>query len=561
LRRAGHAVARPGASRDGFAPLSAHCLKEAEEDYVAKKSGYLSRLVVALLSLAPCAAPAENVTTILPSSVFRSGLNAAQFQTDVRIQNLGNLAVTVTATLYDQATKTTFPAQPFVVAARSQASFDNVLQSLFGRTLGNGSFGPIRFESTGPIVVSASVNNVNACGNGATSGQWLPGLDASQALTAGAVAQLAVSANGATGYRTNLVAMNPGSAPATVTVKVRGGSGTLLSTGTLGPLAPNGFLQVALDSGSTFPGVAGRTDTNLWVEFTSDHPVLVFASVINNASGDPFAVVATADPANVVPPVSSAWDGSWRGNTAEVRTVSFDIVGGRVVKVIYGGYAAGNGNCIFDTFLTITPGSVIDANGSFTFSQPAGTGSYGVTGTATLNSTAGTGTGIVSYTVPQDTLPAKPTCTGTGSAQFTVTRIAPTPVNQVWDGTWRGNSSQVRAFEIDVLNNRITKVVYGGYAAGNGNCIFDTFFTPQPGYPIGPNGSFTFTVPKATGAIGINATGNLRINGTATGVFDYDAALNSIPAKPTCAGDSYAIFTLTRTGGAPPVPSAAPAAE
>src|ERR1039457_2921677 len=47
----------------------------------------------------------------------------------------------------------------------------------------------------------------------------------------------------------------------------------LLSTGTIGPLTPNGFSQVALD-GSVFPGVAGTTNTNLWVDFTSNQPVL-----------------------------------------------------------------------------------------------------------------------------------------------------------------------------------------------------------------------------------------------------------------------------------------------
>src|SRR5205085_4559209 len=90
------------------------------------------------------------------------------------------------------------------------------------------------------------------------------------------------------------VFMNPNAAAATVSAKVHRGDGTLLSSATVGPLAPNGFLQVPIDSG-TFPGVAGTTDTNLWLEFTSNAGVLVFASVINNGSGDPFAIVAKSD--------------------------------------------------------------------------------------------------------------------------------------------------------------------------------------------------------------------------------------------------------------------------
>jgi hypothetical protein len=114
-------------------------------------------------------------------------------------------------------------------------------------------------------------------------------------MTTGVIPQLAVSASTSAGYRTNLVVMNPGSANATATIKVRTGDGVLLSSGTIGPLGANGFSQVPLDSAGTFAGVAGRTDTNLWVEFMSDQPVLAFASVVNNASGDPFAVIATPD--------------------------------------------------------------------------------------------------------------------------------------------------------------------------------------------------------------------------------------------------------------------------
>jgi hypothetical protein len=84
------------------------------------------------------------------------------------------------------------------VAPGNQASYDNVLKSLFERALG--VYGPIRFQATGPIVVSASVNNVNACGTGGVSGQWLPGIDASQALRSGVLAQLALSTSSGSGY-------------------------------------------------------------------------------------------------------------------------------------------------------------------------------------------------------------------------------------------------------------------------------------------------------------------------------------------------------------------------
>jgi hypothetical protein len=253
-------------------------------------------LSATILSLGSTAVSAQAGSWVLPSSAFRGGANGAEFRTDVRILNVGTSRVTVTPTLYDQTSGVAVTAPAFTVEAWNQAAFDNVLASLFGRSLANGSYGPIRFGSTGPIIVSSSVNNVNACGSGATSGQWLPGLDATTAMTAGVIPELAVSTSPSGGYRTNLVLMNPGSESATVTVRVRAGGGVLLSSGTIGPLGPNGFNQVPLDDAAKFPGVAGRTDSNLWVGFTSNQPVLAFASVINNASGDPFALVATSMP-------------------------------------------------------------------------------------------------------------------------------------------------------------------------------------------------------------------------------------------------------------------------
>ena len=232
----------------------------------------------------------------IPSSVYRRGLGNAEFRSDVRVFNPTSSPIDYTPVLYDQVSGQTFTAPLRTIPARAQQSFDNIVGTLFGRTLDDGSFGPIRFQTSGAIVVSSSVNNYNACGNGAVSGQWLPGIDVGQALRAGTLVQLAASADVATGYRSNLDFMNPGADDATVTVNIRKGDGTQLSSGTIS-VGPNGLVLRPIDDGGVFPGVAGTTDTNLWLEFTSDQPILAFSSVINNASGDPFAIVMTAEPA------------------------------------------------------------------------------------------------------------------------------------------------------------------------------------------------------------------------------------------------------------------------
>jgi PKD repeat protein len=247
-----------------------------------------------LLALA-FAATAASADVLIPSTVYRRGAGGAEFRSDVRVFNPTTSPVNYTPVLYDQVTGQSFTAPLQTIPARTQQSFDNIVGTLFGRTLDNGSFGPIRFQTSGALLVSSSVNNYNACGNGSVSGQWLPGLDASSALNAGTLVQLASSVDLNTGYRTNVVFTNPGTSDATVRAKVHRGDGTLLSDATLPTLGPNGFTQIG-NWGSPFSGVAGTADTNLWLEFTSDQPVLAFASVINNASGDPFAIVMTAEP-------------------------------------------------------------------------------------------------------------------------------------------------------------------------------------------------------------------------------------------------------------------------
>ena len=250
-----------------------------------------------LAVLAVIAAGASFADVVIPSSAFSSGRNSAEFHSDVRVFNPTNSPINFTPIFYrsDAGGNVLDTVQMPVVTIgpRQQLTYDNVLQSLFAQSIG--VFGPIRLQTTEPLLVSSGVNNVNACGNGSVSGQWLPGIDTSAALQAGTLVQLAASASGTTGYHSNIDFMNPGATAANVTVKIRKGDGTQLSSGTIS-VGANGLVQKALDDGGTFPGVAGTTDTNLWVEFTSDQPVLAFASVINNASGDPFAIVMTAEP-------------------------------------------------------------------------------------------------------------------------------------------------------------------------------------------------------------------------------------------------------------------------
>jgi hypothetical protein len=219
------------------------------------------------------------------------------------------------------------------------------------------------------------------------SGQWLPAIAVSQALGAGVIGQLAVSSSSSSGYRTNLVFVNPGSAAATATIKVRQGGGALLSTGTIGPLPANGFSQVALDSG-VFPGVAGTTDTNLWLEFTSSQPVLAYATMINNVSGDPFAVVASLDN-----PFAGSYSGTYSGSESGTWTASVSPDGTASLSVVsptagtFGG--VGTISQSGDSFVT-SSGSASGFNFTVTWTGKFLVQGAGANGSGTWVSTAGT---------------------------------------------------------------------------------------------------------------------------------------------------------------------------
>jgi hypothetical protein len=254
--------------------------------------------IALVLSTVPALTRAD---VVVPSSAYLTNGLGDDYQTDVRVLNPGSTPLLVTAVFYRQTNEAaglpadTVTADAVAIPAGGQVAFDNVLLTLFGQP--RGAYGPIRFQTASSIFVSSATNNVNGCNHtGAVQGQWIPGIDVAGAVTQGTLLQLAASTDLASGYRTNVVFFNPSdSATATVTANLRRGDGTLVSGATF-PLGngPSGFRQINRFSTDFAPPVS-LTDTNLFLEFTSDQPVLSFASVINNVSGDPYALTPATD--------------------------------------------------------------------------------------------------------------------------------------------------------------------------------------------------------------------------------------------------------------------------
>ena len=230
-----------------------------------------------------------------PVDVYRRGAGGAEFRSDVRIFNPTNAPVNVTPILYDQVTGQTITKPVETIPPRSQKAYDNIVGTLFGKTLDDGAFGPIRFQTPDTVLVSSSVNNYNACGNGSVSGQWLPGLDAASALTSGTLVQLASSADTrrATARTSCSRTRRRPTRPST-----RGPPGRRhADLGGHDRASPAERLHADRQLGSP---VALRVDTTTTRTSGSSSratsPCSSFASVINNASGDPFAIVMTAEP-------------------------------------------------------------------------------------------------------------------------------------------------------------------------------------------------------------------------------------------------------------------------
>lgn len=259
----------------------------------------LVRLAI-LLGSALAAGGPLGADVIIPSTGYSGGApGGPDYRTDVRIYNPTGLPQLVTPIFFRQAapgiTAATVTQGNFTVPAREQVAFDNIIGVFFNQP--RGSYGPVLFQVSAPLVVSSGTNNYNGCGNGSISGQWIPGLDLSLQAPAGELIQLATNPDLNSGYRSNVVFVNPSPhLTATVTATLRRGDGSFLALA-LFTLGFNGFKQINNFKPDFAPAVS-TTDTNLWLEFVSDNPVFAYASVINNLSGDPFAVVAMPPPSD-----------------------------------------------------------------------------------------------------------------------------------------------------------------------------------------------------------------------------------------------------------------------
>jgi len=218
------------------------------------------------------------------ASAHADGINQTLWLTDLVLHNRG--ASVATCDLFFLATATdNTSAAPYRVTVPADASvrLADVVSELFGR---DGETGAILVGANLPLIVSSRTYNDSSSG---TFGQHIGGEVTSAAWGGDAdlprLVQLAHSPDPGTGFRTNLGAVNLSGSELTLDVELDRGDGEPLGTIQL-VVPPYGHLQYS----NVF---AAHTTDELKSAFarvvsaTADARYLVYASVVDNRSGDP----------------------------------------------------------------------------------------------------------------------------------------------------------------------------------------------------------------------------------------------------------------------------------
>jgi hypothetical protein len=283
------------------------------------------------------------------------GGSVGVFRTDARILNPSfTKDITITARYLPAGNSDNngVATVTITVPKRTMLVYDDVVQSLFN---GGPPLGAVRLTSDDDFVATQRIyaDESNTPRNG-TLGQFVPGLEVSQAKQKGVLIQL--KANGGSGtkgtFRTNWGGANPNNAVATVNFTLYDKDNAVAGTNTLS-IQPFGVIGPTEIRG--FFGNPDRDLSNAWISYESDHPVFVYASVLDNGSTDPTFIPASEDTGVAPPPPPPPTT-----KTVTVTAVNWDFLvsgagdlraGDEVKFVITGGEAVHG-------FQLLTPGGV-----------------------------------------------------------------------------------------------------------------------------------------------------------------------------------------------------------
>ena len=227
--------------------------------------------------------------------IAASGTANGVFFSDARVFNPNATQITIQAFYLPRNNINNSGEQPtsFTVEPRQMRVFDDIVATLLHRA----DVGAIRFVSASDFVVTQRVylSSTTACAPGGanpcTLGQFVNGVDVSNALKKGVILQLKGNPN--TKFRTNIGAANTTTTAAAVTWRLYDKNNAIIATknetiqpyGSLGPSEFSGYLGAP----------AGSDLSDAWVSFDSDQPLIAYGSVVDNSSGDQTYIAASND--------------------------------------------------------------------------------------------------------------------------------------------------------------------------------------------------------------------------------------------------------------------------
>lgn len=213
----------------------------------------------------------------------------SNFHTDARLFNPDfTKDITITATFYATDGSAAQTAT-VTVPKRQMKVLDDVTTQLFQTS----KLGAILFTSNDPFEATSRIYAQTAAG---TLGQFGPGTAPSVAKTKGALLQLKSGSS----FRTNIGVVNPNSVTANVTWTLYDKNSAIVSSKST-PFTPLAALAPTNLAGGFFADPKTADLSDAWLSFSSDQPILVYASVIDNGTTDQTFVPAVDD-VGVAPP-------------------------------------------------------------------------------------------------------------------------------------------------------------------------------------------------------------------------------------------------------------------
>jgi len=266
----------------------------------------ISTLFILLSALATLAYP-KDVFLSIGGTVGNGGVGS--FRTDLRIFNPSQTKdIQIQAYFLPTGGGDNSGATPktITIHPRQMAVYDDAITALFQDT----RLGGIRLSSSDDFVATQKIYSVAANG---TLGQFLDGIDSSAAKKNGVLLQ--VKANGSNGqqgtFRTNLGVLNPNAAAANTTWRLYDKSNALVGAAKTLVLPP--YAVVGPSEMRGFFGAPASADlSDAWVGYTSDQPIVAYASCVDNGTTDPTYIPAAEDTGatttSTVPPAAKVLD-------------------------------------------------------------------------------------------------------------------------------------------------------------------------------------------------------------------------------------------------------------